>query len=115
MHTVVSLIELGHPGRAAEFATGQLAAAQLLTDRLAVPDADETVVTALLLGKSAQASERGIDLVIDEDTRVAGLCLPETDAVTILGNLLDNAMDAVAPPREAGSRSWSWPRPTSSA
>lgn len=96
MHTVVSLIELGHPERAAEFATGRLASAQRLTDRLAVRDADDTVVTALLLGKTAQASERGIDLVLDEDSHVAGLCVPEGVAVTILGNLLDNAMDAVA-------------------
>lgn len=96
MHTVVSLIELGRVERAVEFATGQLASAQLLADRLAVPSGDDTVVTALLLGKSAQASERGIEFVVDEDSRLSGLPIPDGDAVTILGNLLDNAMDAVA-------------------
>ena len=94
LHTVVSLIELGRPDDAVEFATEELEAAQLLTDRL-VGSVEEPVVAAVLLGKSAQAAERGIDLVIDEATSVAGLPVEGRDLVTLLGNLLDNAFDAV--------------------
>jgi sensor histidine kinase regulating citrate/malate metabolism len=94
LHTVVSLIELGRPEEAVEFATEELEAAQLLTDRL-VGSVEEPVVAAVLLGKSAQAAERGIDLVIDEATSVAGLPVEPRDLVTLLGNLLDNAFDAV--------------------
>jgi sensor histidine kinase regulating citrate/malate metabolism len=94
LHTVVSLIELGRPEEAVEFATEELEAAQLLTDRL-VGSVEEPVVAAVLLGKSAQAAERGIDLVIDETTSVVGLPVEPRDLVTLLGNLLDNAFDAV--------------------
>lgn len=95
LHTVVSLIEMGQAERAVEFVTGTLVTAQHLTDQLAGAS-DEPVCAALLLGKSAQASERGIDFSLDVDSRVDGLPLPETDAVSILGNLIDNALDAVA-------------------
>ena len=94
LHTVVSLIEMGQAERAVEFVTGTLVTAQHLTDQLAGAG-DEPVCAALLLGKSAQASERGIDFSLDVDSRVDGLPLPETDAVSILGNLIDNALDAV--------------------
>lgn len=94
LHTVVSLIELGRAEDAVEFATEELQAAQLLTDRL-VGAVQEPVVAAVLLGKSAQAAERGIDLHIDEATSVVGLPVEPRDLVTILGNLLDNAFDAV--------------------
>ena len=94
LHTVVSLIELGRPDEAVEFATEELEAAQLLTDRL-VGSVEEPVVAAVLLGKSAQAAERGIDLVIDDTTAVRGLPVEPRDLVTLLGNLLDNAFDAV--------------------
>lgn len=94
LHTVVSLIELGRPDEAVELATEELEAAQLLTDRL-VGSVDEPVVAAVLLGKSAQAAERGIELVIDERSAVTGLPVEPRDLVTLLGNLLDNALDAV--------------------
>jgi sensor histidine kinase regulating citrate/malate metabolism len=62
----------------------------------------DPVVSALLLGKSAQAVERGIRLRIDDDTDVTDLPVEQRDAVTILGNLLDNALEAVSetPDRE---------------
>lgn len=94
LHTVVSLIEMGRPEEAVDFATEELQVAQLLADRV-VGAADDPVVAALLLGKSAEAAERGVDLSIsgglgDTDG------LPARDLVTVLGNLVDNALDAVA-------------------
>lgn len=95
LHTVVSLIELGRPEDALDFATGELSAAQRLTDAV-VESVEEPALAALLLGKSAQASERGIDLTIEPGTSMRGGLAPSHDLVTIVGNLLDNAMDAVA-------------------
>ncbi|KAB2370805.1 sensor histidine kinase [Actinomadura montaniterrae] len=103
LHTVVSLVELGRPEQAVEFATADLAAAQRLTDRV-VGSVAEPVLAALLLGKSAEAAERGVELEITEDTAIDGVVEPR-DLVTILGNLIDNAVDAavenagVRPPR----------------
>ncbi|MET9135081.1 sensor histidine kinase [Streptomyces antibioticus] len=97
LHTVVSLIELGRSPEAAEFATAELELAQALTDQV-VAAVGEPVLAALLLGKTAQANERGVELVVSPDSRLDdGLLppsLPARDLVTILGNLIDNAVDA---------------------
>ncbi|MGH3363568.1 MAG: sensor histidine kinase [Nocardioidaceae bacterium] len=95
LHTVVSLIEMDRTAEALEFATEELQTAQLLTDRL-VAEVEEPVVAALLLGKTSQAAERGVDLRIGEPTRVQDLSMDPRDMVTILGNLLDNAFDAAS-------------------
>ncbi|GAA2464556.1 sensor histidine kinase [Streptomyces macrosporus] len=98
LHTVVSLIELGREREAAEFATAELELAQALTDQVVAAVA-EPVLSALLLGKAAQANERGVELVLTDDSSVDdGLLppdLPARDLVTVLGNLIDNALDAV--------------------
>jgi len=94
LHTVVSLIELDRPQDALAFATDELHAAQALTDHV-VGAVGEPVVAALLLGKSAQADERGIELRLDEASRVDGSPLDHRELVTVLGNLIDNAFDAV--------------------
>ncbi|MBD0424296.1 sensor histidine kinase [Streptomyces sp. TRM S81-3] len=97
LHTVVSLIELGRAEEAVEFATAELELAQALTDQV-VAAVSEPVLAALLLGKTAQANERGVELVVSPDSRLDdGLLppsLPARDLVTILGNLIDNAVDA---------------------
>ncbi|MEU9734961.1 sensor histidine kinase [Streptomyces sp. NPDC048002] len=97
LHTVVSLIELGRAEEAVDFATAELELAQALTDQV-VAAVGEPVLAALLLGKTAQANERGVELVVSEDSRLDdGLLppsLPARDLVTILGNLIDNAVDA---------------------
>ncbi len=94
LHTVVSLIEMGRPEEAVEFATSELHVAQLLTDRV-VGAVDDPVVAALLLGKSAEAAERGIDLAVSGAVP-EGTGVPGRDLVTVVGNLVDNAFDAVA-------------------
>ncbi|MEU1311372.1 ATP-binding protein [Streptomyces cinnamoneus] len=103
LHAVVSLIELGRAEEAVEFATAELELAQALTDRV-VAAVGEPVLAALLLGKAAQANEHGVELVLTDDTRLDdGLLpagLPARDLVTILGNLIDNAVEAAT-----GSRS----------
>jgi sensor histidine kinase regulating citrate/malate metabolism len=97
LHTVVSLIELGRAEEAVEFATAELELAQALTDQV-VAAVSEPVLAALLLGKTAQANERGVELVVSPDSRLDDGLLPDDlsarDLVTILGNLIDNAVDA---------------------
>ncbi|MGI5437866.1 sensor histidine kinase [Streptomyces shenzhenensis] len=97
LHTVVSLIELGRADEAVEFATAELELAQALTDQV-VAAVGEPVLAALLLGKTAQANERGVELVVAPESRLDDGLLPERlparDLVTILGNLIDNAVDA---------------------
>ena len=95
LHTVVSLIEMGRPEQAVAFATEELQVAQHLTDRM-VAQVGDPVVAALLLGKSAEAAERGIDLTVTGDLPDLAETVPPRDLVTVLGNLVDNAFDAVS-------------------
>lgn len=101
LHAIVSLIELGHPERALAFATDELQVSQRLTDSV-VGSVGEPALTALLLGKAAQAAERGIDFRIAEDATWPQDTTPVRDVVTIVGNLIDNAFDAVT--AESGER-----------
>ncbi|MGX8908437.1 sensor histidine kinase [Streptomyces netropsis] len=99
LHAVVSLIELGRADEAVDFATAELELAQALTDQVMAAVA-EPVLAALLLGKAAQANEHGVELLLTPDTRIDDGLLPPAltprDLVTILGNLIDNAIDASA-------------------
>lgn len=95
LHTVVSLIELGHTDRALAFATEELAASQVLTDKV-VASVEEPALAALLLGKAAQATERGIDFEVGDSAEWPEGAAPAREVVTIAGNLIDNALDAVA-------------------
>ena len=108
LHSVISLIELGRTDQALTFATAELALAQQLTD-LVVGAVDEPVLAALLLGKAAEANERGVELEVDPESAVPEGVIPARDLVTMVGNLLDNAIDAAvsAPgPRRVGFSSW---------
>jgi sensor histidine kinase regulating citrate/malate metabolism len=97
LHTIVTMVEMGKPGDAVQFATNELALSQHLVDRLS--DAvGEPALIALLLGKTAQADERGIELTVTEDTHLPAngdeVPLTGQEMVTVVGNLIDNAMDA---------------------
>jgi sensor histidine kinase regulating citrate/malate metabolism len=95
LHTVVSLVEIGRSEQAVEFATAELEIAQRLTDRV-VGAVSEPVLAALLLGKAAEASERGVELTFTPDSAIedVGSGIAARDLVTILGNLIDNGIDA---------------------
>lgn len=104
LHTVLSLLEIGRADEARGLLTdGLQAVGSPIGDQ---PHADaEPAVTALLLAKSAQARERGVRmdhrLEIDEPTGLAA-----QDLVTLLGNLLDNAIDAVTDPTLPAQDRW---------
>jgi sensor histidine kinase regulating citrate/malate metabolism len=57
----------------------------------------DPAVAALLIAKTSQAAERGVGLVVDPDSRVPQLDdALAADVNTVMGNLIDNAFDAVA-------------------
>lgn len=95
LHTVVTLVEVGRSSDAVAFATAELRATQRQRDAV-LAAVEEPAVAALLLGKSAQAAERGVVLELDPDAHLPAGVLAPREAVTILGNLIDNAIDAVA-------------------
>lgn len=94
LHTVITMVELGRGEEAVEFATAELALSQQLVDRL-LAAVEEPALAALLLGKVAQAAERGVELTVTEDTALpAETGVAARDLVTVVGNLVDNAVDA---------------------
>jgi len=95
LHTIIALIELDRPAEAVALASSELALSQALADRL-LSAVEEPVLLALLLGKAAQASERGIAFEIDLPDRLEATPVPARDLITIVGNLIDNALDAAA-------------------
>ncbi|WP_245746076.1 sensor histidine kinase [Nocardia altamirensis] len=96
LHTVVTMVELGRYREAVEFATSELELSQALIDRL-LAAVGSPALAALLLGKVNQATERSIELTITEDTALDSIePLSPQETVTLVGNLIDNAIDAAA-------------------
>lgn len=96
LHTVVTMVELGRYREAVEFATAELELSQALVDRLLTAVGDPALA-ALLLGKVNQAAERSVELTVTDDTALDTIDpLTAHEAVTLVGNLVDNAIDAAA-------------------
>jgi len=95
LHTIVSLMELGREAEALDFATKDLELSQQLTDDM-LHSVDEPVLSALLMGKFAQASELGVLLTVEAAGTLSESGLSAQDLVTVVGNLVDNALDAAA-------------------
>ena len=96
MHTAVALLELGRTSEAIEILTETSRASQSLVDQVTARTQGDPVVGALLLGKASQAKERGIDWRVGIDPETPRSPLSTVDSVSVLGNLIDNAMDASA-------------------
>lgn len=94
LHTVVSLIEMGRPDEAVDFATEELQIVQVAADQVMVSIADP-VLAALLLDKMCEADERGVTMQVSGAVAEVRCPIPARDVVTVTGNLIDNAVDAV--------------------
>ncbi|BEP13661.1 sensor histidine kinase [Acidothermaceae bacterium B102] len=101
MHAVAGLLELGHPQEALSYLTEIRGIAAELDNTLRSQVAAPAIV-GLLLGKAAEASERGIRLEISPATWLSESPGKVQVLTTVVGNLVDNAMEALVgqpPPR----------------
>jgi len=100
MHTIAGLLQLGAHQEALDLVINEASGYQELVRNLAesVPD---PVLAGLILGKYNRACELKIELEFDPQNSFSDVpaALDREPLVTILGNLLDNAFDAV---REKG-------------
>ena len=94
MHIVSGLIELGQTDDAVAFIE-RAGHGGALTRGVVAPHVTDPDVVALLLAKITTSRERGVSLEVDPTSQVAAD--GTTDVVTVLGNLIDNAVDACAP------------------
>jgi signal transduction histidine kinase len=97
LHAIRGLLALGAPEEALQFVE-DLETAHHVAYGSVSGAVEQQVVAGLLLAEMATAQRRGIVLELDDACRVTRLParLTEPDAVTIVGNLLENAFDAVA-------------------
>lgn len=96
MHTAVALLELGRTDEAIGILTETSRQSQSLVDQVTARQAGDPTVGALLLGKASQARERGIDWRLHIAPETPRSPLSPVDSVAVLGNLIDNAMDAAS-------------------
>lgn len=97
LHTISGLLELGEHEEVLRYVKRLGSATQELS--AAVTQAvDDPALAALLIAKASVAAERGIRLLIAPSSRVGLLDdqLSE-DLATVVGNLVDNALDAIGP------------------
>jgi len=95
MQAVVGLVELGRYDDAVRLGTREATAAQRLSDEMVGQVADPALA-ALLLGKSGLADQRGVELRLRAHGTITAQRTPSEYVLTIVGNLLDNALDAAA-------------------
>ena len=100
MHTAVALLELGRTDEAIDILTETSRQSQSLVDQVTARRAGDPAVGALLLGKASQAKERGIDWRVRIDPDTPRSPLSAVESVAVLGNLIDNAMDAAGEAEE---------------
>jgi two-component system CitB family sensor kinase len=93
LHTIAGLVQLGRGDEAMKLIAQTSGVHQELTEAL-LDRVGDPVLGALLLAKAALASERGIELRVSDDTVMTRSALDSEDLITLLGNLIDNALDA---------------------
>lgn len=96
LHVVAGLIEVGRYDDAVGFIKKSALVHQTLVESF-VESVGDPILLGLLLGKAAIASERGVELRVSTDTSLPEGLGDVRDLVTVVGNLVDNALESVAP------------------
>jgi two-component system CitB family sensor kinase len=94
LHVITGLLELGETSEAtryvAEISTASMTHAEELRSRISPP-----AIAALLLAKVTVGAERGADLVVTPESRLDQPQSMTRTLLTVIGNLIDNAFDAL--------------------
>nr|WP_097269775.1 sensor histidine kinase [Streptomyces sp. TLI_55] len=94
MHTLLGLLELEMYDDAVEF-VGEVVGDHRATAEQVTEKIKDPLLAALLVGKATVAAERGVALWISDRTRLPDRLIDPRGIVTVVGNLVDNALDAV--------------------
>ena len=95
MHTLLGLLELEMYDDAVEF-VGEVVGDHRATAEQVTEKIHDPLLAALLVGKATVAAERGVALSVADGTLLPDRLIDPRGLVTIVGNLVDNALDAVA-------------------
>ena len=96
LHVILGLIQMGMYDQASAYIQNITMVQRENISRV-MNAVDEPAVAALLIGKIARASELNVKFVLREGSRycAADMNLPSEMLITVIGNLLDNAFDAM--------------------
>jgi two-component system, CitB family, sensor kinase len=96
LHTISGLVQLGEYDEVAAL-VGTLTRHRADVSERVSKRLHDPAVAALVIAKDAVAEERGVTLELDPGSRLPALAPDEVaDLTTVLGNLVDNAIDATA-------------------
>ncbi len=95
MHTLLGLLELEMYDDAVDF-VGEVVGDHRATAEQVTEKIQDPLLAALLVGKATVAAERGVALWISDRTWLPDRLIDPRGLVTVVGNLVDNALDAVA-------------------
>jgi sensor histidine kinase regulating citrate/malate metabolism len=96
LHVILGLIQIGEYDRAVSYIEN-ISIIQRETLSRVMHSVDNPSFAALLIGKIARASECNVKFILKEGIRFKNtdIQLPSEALVTIVGNLIDNALDAM--------------------
>ncbi|MET8681223.1 sensor histidine kinase [Streptomyces sp. NPDC004647] len=95
LHTLLGLLELGLHEEAVEFITEVVGVHRATAEQVA-ERVQDPLLAALMVGKATVAAERGVALRFSADTLLPDRVVDPRGLVTVVGNLVDNALDAAA-------------------
>lgn len=95
MHTVLGLLQTGSVDDAVDYldSSADLTAATRISETTTV---QSNTIRAFMAAKTAQAAERNVMLELSDESWVPQKLVAPVEVVTVLGNLVDNALDAAA-------------------
>ncbi|MEU0274165.1 sensor histidine kinase [Streptomyces sp. NPDC006307] len=95
LHTLLGLLELEMHEEAVEFVT-EVVGVHRTTAEQVTEKVHDPLLAALLVGKATVAAERGVSLRVAPGTLLPDRLVEPRELVTVVGNLVDNALDAAA-------------------
>ncbi|WFR84966.1 sensor histidine kinase [Arthrobacter sp. Y-9] len=104
LHTISGLLDLGDTARAAEYAHRLVETGPLEFPVEGLERLPEPYLQAFIGAKGIRARERGVTLRVGEDTFIRGSVKAPHDVTTVLGNLIDNAINAAVSGTRVGGR-----------
>jgi sensor histidine kinase regulating citrate/malate metabolism len=96
LHTISGLIQLGEYDEVVGY-VDSVSEHRAQLDLTVSRRVRDTAVTALVMAKAAQATERRVELRVSDDTSLGRIGPRDSaDVAAVVGNLVDNAIDAAA-------------------
>ncbi|WP_428863645.1 ATP-binding protein [Clostridium sediminicola] len=96
LHVILGLIQMNKITDAKKYIVSQTKQQQLIINKV-IKNIEDPTIGALILGKISKAKESGIILSLDMDSNLSKNIgrISNNSIITILGNLIDNSIDAI--------------------